>query len=131
MSDCPFCRIASHRTPGAVIYEDDEVMAFLDTRPIRRGHTQVISKRHVESFDELPPELAGRIVGVGQRLARTMKSVYEVERVAFLFTGGDVPHVQAHVVPMHHSADITSVRYIEDAAVLRATAEELTLSPIS
>jgi histidine triad (HIT) family protein len=41
-----------------------------------------------------------------------MKEVYGVERVAFLFTGGDVAHVHAHVVPMHHKTDVTSARYI-------------------
>ena len=40
-----------------------------------------------------------------------MKAVYNVNRVAFLFTGGDVPHAHAHVIPMHEKTDITSARY--------------------
>jgi len=41
-----------------------------------------------------------------------MKEDYHVDRVAFLFTGGDVAHVHAHGVPMHAKTDITSARYI-------------------
>lgn len=52
------------------------------------------------------------MVRLGQRLARKMKVVYKVDLVAFLFTGGDVPHVHAHVLPMHEQTDITSARYI-------------------
>jgi histidine triad (HIT) family protein len=41
-----------------------------------------------------------------------MKHIYGVPRVAFLFTGGDLPHAHAHVVPMHENTDITSRLYI-------------------
>ncbi len=69
-------------------------------------------KKHIESFDLLTPELAAQMVALGQRLARRMKEVFEVDRVAFLFTGGDVPHVHAHVVPIHDATDITSAQYL-------------------
>jgi hypothetical protein len=41
-----------------------------------------------------------------------MREVYGVERVAFLFTGGDVAHVHARVVPLPENTDITSARYL-------------------
>jgi histidine triad (HIT) family protein len=52
------------------------------------------------------------MVLVGQKLATAMKQLYGLPRVAFLFTGGDIPHVHAHVVPMHEKTDVTSRRYI-------------------
>ena len=109
---CSFCRIAADPSSAVVVYEDVDVLAFLDLSPIRTGHTQVIPKAHVESFEQLPEELAIRVLAVGQQLAKRMKRVYDVQRVAFLFTGGDVPHVHAHVVPMHATTDITSERYL-------------------
>jgi catechol 2,3-dioxygenase-like lactoylglutathione lyase family enzyme len=75
---------------------------------------------HYETFDVIPPELAGRIVALGQDLARRMKAAYGVERVAFLFTGGDVPHAHAHVVPMHEKTDVTSARYVVSPPALSA-----------
>jgi len=48
-----------------------------------------------------------------------MKAVYGVDRVAFLFTGGDVPHVHAHVIPMVEGTDVTSARYVVSPEALR------------
>jgi histidine triad (HIT) family protein len=109
---CPFCRIAADATRAVVLYEDADVVAFLDRSPIRQGHTQIISRLHVPTFEQLPAPLAAKILHLGQQLATRMKAVYAVERVAFFFTGGDVPHAHAHVVPMHEKTDITSARYI-------------------
>lgn len=78
----------------------------------------------------MPEATASRIIHVGQRLSRAMKSLYGVERVAFALTGGDHAHVHAHVVPMHDKTDITSRRYIAEEIITfrstpRASDEEL------
>lgn len=122
---CPFCRIAAGSPDAVMVHEDADVVAFLDIAPIRPGHAQVVPRTHVESFERLPPALAARILAVGQALARRMKRVYGVDRVAFLFTGGDVPHVHAHVVPLHAKTDITSLRYLREPQELALGVEHL------
>ena len=112
MAVCPFCEIANRRASAVIVWEDSDIVAFLDTRPIREGHCLIISKSHIESFEEVPGDLAARMMALGQRLARRMKVVYKVDRVAFLFAGSDVPHTHAHIFPMHEKTDITSARYI-------------------
>jgi histidine triad (HIT) family protein len=112
VTDCLFCRIAHRKLEVVVLHEDADLMAFLDIAPIRTGHTQIIPKAHVATFELLAPALAGRMIVLGQQFAQRMKAVYAVDRVAFLFTGGDVAHAHAHVVPMHEKTDITSARYI-------------------
>lgn len=111
---CLFCRIAKGEVPSHAVYEDERLYAFLDINPIRPGHVQIVPREHFAYFDDLPPDLAAEIVQLGQKLSRALKSVYGVKRVAFLFTGGDVPHVHAHVVPMVAGTDITSRRYIAE-----------------
>lgn len=111
--NCIFCRIASGEIPSHVVYEDDQLKAFLDIQPIRPGHVLIVPKTHHDYYDDLPPELASAVVHLGQRLGKAMKATYGVERVGFLFTGTDVAHVHAHVVPMHEKTDITSPIYIE------------------
>jgi histidine triad (HIT) family protein len=118
MSDCLFCRIARKETPAVVLHEDDQLLAFLDIGPIREGHTQIIPKAHFDTFDVLPSELAAQILDLGQQLARRMKEIFGVDRVAFLFTGGDVPHAHAHVVPLKEKTDITSAQYIVERTVV-------------
>lgn len=57
------------------------------------------------------------IGALAQKLARAMKQAYGVKRVGFAFTGGDVPHAHAHVVPLHAHDDLTSRRYIAEEKV--------------
>lgn len=114
MTDCVFCRIAAGTLTAHVVHEDELAVAFLDMHPIRPGHVQVIPREHHACFDDLPAATAGHIVQIGQRLARALKRIHAVPRVAFLFTGGDVAHAHAHVVPMHEKTDVTSRRYVAE-----------------
>ena len=122
---CPFCRIAAGEIQPVTLYEDTDIVAFLDIAPVRPGHTLIITRRHIETFEQLPPELAAKILALAQRLAKRMKEVYGVERVGFVFTGTDVPHAHAHVVPMHEKTDFTSARYITSAGPLEFGSEHL------
>ena len=125
MSDCLFCKIARQEIPAVTLHEDPDLIAFLDLQPVRKGHTLIIPRQHFETFDALPEALAGKIVTLGQKLARRMKEVFGVERVAFLFTGVHVAHAHAHVVPMHEQMDITSQRYIVSPAEVKFSLGQL------
>jgi len=120
-SPCLFCDIAQGRIGATVVLESDRLLAFLDIHPIRRGHVQIIPREHFICFDDLPTDVASEIVAVGQAIARVQKRLYKVDRVAFLFTGGDVAHAHAHVVPMVEKTDITSRRYIQEATLTFAS----------
>jgi histidine triad (HIT) family protein len=123
-NECVFCQIAARRINAHVVHEDDRLVAFLDRGPIRTGHIQIVPRDHFPYFDEAPAEIVCSIVLLGQRIALALKKLYGVPRVAFLFTGGDIPHLHAHVVPMHEKTDITSRRYIaEDRLTFRAIPE--------
>lgn len=115
--NCLFCRIASGGVEAYKLIESDSLVAFLDVNPIRPGHTQIIPKAHYRHFDDMPPEVAAEIIQLGQRIAKAAKAVFKVQRVGFLFTGGDVPHAHAHVVPLVSFDDITSRRYIVQESI--------------
>jgi histidine triad (HIT) family protein len=120
-ADCIFCRIARREITAHIVHEDDRLIAFLDRGPIRPGHTQIVPRDHFPYFDDAPAEIVGAIAQTGQKIARALKRLYRVPRVAILFTGADIAHVHAHVVPMLEKTDITSRRYIvEDAITFHA-----------
>ena len=113
-ADCLFCRIAAGELPAHKVYEDDNILAFLDLHPVRPGHTLIIPKAHHVWFEDLPTDLATRITTCAQGLARAMKRIYDVPRVAMLYTGIHVPHAHAHLVPMHEIHDVSSTAYLKD-----------------
>lgn len=114
---CLFCRIAAREIPAAIVAETETLVAFLDIHPIRPGHVLIVPRQHFAYFDDLPVDLLAEIATLGQRLARAMKEAYGVARVGFAFTGTDVPHVHAHVLPLVRSDDLTSRRYIVEETV--------------
>jgi len=113
-SECLFCRIARKEVPSRTVYESEDVVAFLDIRPIRQGHVLVVPKGHFPYFDDLPPDVAVEVMHVAQRLAPVLRNGFKVERVGLFFTGVDIAHAHAHVVPMAEPTDITSPRYIAE-----------------
>src|SRR5262245_22806550 len=120
--DCLFCRIARGGVPAQIVHQDDKLVAFLDIHPIRPGHVQIVPRDHYAYFDDLPPDLAAAAIQLGQRLAALLKRTEGVRRVSFCFTGGDVAHAHAHIVPLHAPTDITSRRYIvEEQVTFRPT----------
>lgn len=114
---CVFCRIARGEVAAQKVHKGERIVAFLDIRPIRPGHVQIVPREHFDTFDELPEPLAAEILALGQKLAAALKRRQGVRRVAFMFTGGDVAHAHAHVVPMVAPTDITSRRYIAEETV--------------
>ena len=112
--NCLFCRIAAGELPAHKVFEDDHVLAFLDLHPIRPGHTLVIPKAHHVWFEDMPAGLATQVMTCAQQLARGMKQIFKVERVALFYTGIHVPHVHAHVVPMHQPHDVSSQAYMSE-----------------
>ena len=102
MSGCLFCDIIRGTRAAHVVLDADEVMAFLDARPIFKGHTLVVPKAHVETLLDLPDGLAGPLLTSVQRLAAAVESglgaggsfVAVNNRVS-----QSVPHLHVHVVP--------------------------------
>ena len=50
MEDCIFCKIIAGEIPSTKVYEDDEVLAFLDISQVTPGHTLVVPKKHVANI---------------------------------------------------------------------------------
>ena len=102
MSECVFCRIVSGDTPGHVVLETDDLVAFLDTRPVFKGHVLLVPREHVETLPDLPAELGAGFVAASQRLATAVKDGLGAQGsfVAINNTvSQSVPHLHLHVVP--------------------------------
>ncbi|MGY4101304.1 HIT family protein [Nocardia sp. R16R-3T] len=108
MNDCVFCRIAAGQAPATKVYEDDTLCAFLDIRPIARGHTLIIPKRHASELAELDADSGAHIFRAGHRLALAIRrSELAADGANLVLNDGTaafqtVPHVHLHVIPRRH-----------------------------
>ena len=101
---CVFCEIVAGRRPASFVYTDDDVVAFLDIRPLTPGHLLVIPRAHAAGLAELDEGLGARVFTVAQRLAAGLRrSGFCAGSNLFLadgvLAGQEVFHVHLHVIP--------------------------------
>lgn len=103
-------------------------MAFMEMRPIRPGAFIVIPKAHIDHFSDLSDDLCAKVALVAHKLGRTLRPLFQCERVGWVVHGYGVAHAHLNVVPQHHPLDITSARFakVEDGEV-RFSPSRLTL----
>ena len=103
-SACVFCKIVAGEIPALRVYEDDQVLSFLDIGPLAEGHLLVIPKEHHLTLDEMSPEAVGAVTSVLPRLARAVTEItgaagYNVLQNNGQVAGQEVGHVHFHVIP--------------------------------
>lgn len=102
MTDCVFCQIIAGDIAGHVVLETDDLVAFLDTRPVFKGHVLLVPRDHVETLPDLPAALGAGFIAASQRLATAVKDGLGAQGsfVAINNTvSQSVPHLHLHVVP--------------------------------
>jgi histidine triad (HIT) family protein len=124
VTDCPFCLISRGELHAEVVYSDEGIIAILDARPIRPGHTLVMPRRHIRRFYELDDDLAWSLWSAVRRVARQIAERLNPVEVGLVAAGWDVPHTHIHVIPMFDYHDVSSKRILE-GEVVSATPEEL------
>ena len=102
MPDCLFCRIVAGEIAGDVVLETDDLVAFLDHRPVFKGHTLLVPREHVVTLPDLPDRLRDPFLAAGQRLAAAMVEALGAQG-SFVAMNNvvsqSVPHLHMHVVP--------------------------------
>jgi diadenosine tetraphosphate (Ap4A) HIT family hydrolase len=102
---CVFCAIVSGHADAVRVYEDDSFLAFLDIRPIVRGHTLVVPKTHSTDLTDTPAETVAGLVTVGQRIANAARlSELAADGNNIVINDGKaafqtVFHIHLHVAP--------------------------------
>ena len=101
---CLFCKMVTREIPAKILFEDDEVLAFADIRPVAPTHALVIPKRHLTSLNDALPEdaqLLGKLMLVGKRIAEEAGIAQSGFR-AVVNTGANagqsVFHVHLHIL---------------------------------
>jgi histidine triad (HIT) family protein len=133
---CKFCQIIAGEIPAHFVLDTDDVVAFLDHRPLFPGHTLVLPRAHVETLADLPEDRVGPFfrqvqrVEVGVRTAMEAQGSFVAENNV---VSQSVPHLHVHVVPRRRKDGLRGffwprTRYASDgemAAVAARIAERM------
>src|SRR4051812_17836921 len=99
---CPFCRIVAGSDPAHIVVSDDAVVAFLDARPVFKGHVLLVPRDHHETLADLPPAEIEPLFSRAQRLARAVEAGLDAAGTFMAINNRisqSVPHLHVHVVP--------------------------------
>ena len=102
VSDCRFCDIVAGTVPAHVVFTDDVAIAFLDIRPVFKGHVLVAPLEHYVTLADLPAGLVGPLFTRVQRVSAGMPAAFGAQG-SFVgennIVSQSVPHLHVHVVP--------------------------------
>ena len=110
-ANCIFCKIVAGQVPCTKLYEDEDVLAFLDINPVTYGHTLVISKEYYSTFLSTPKAIMNKVMNVAQRIGQVQIEQLGAKGVNILINsyeaaGQVVPHFHVHVIPRYENDNI-------------------------
>ena len=117
--NCIFCKIVSGEIPSVKIYEDEDVLAFLDISQTTKGHTLVIPKMHYDTFLSTPKDLMHKVYNVAQTIGQSQIRNLHAKGVNILSNcyaaaGQTVMHFHVHVIPRYKNHDGLVIEFKEN-----------------
>lgn len=125
-----FARILRGELPAIKVYEDDQVLAFMDIMPQAEGHTLVIPKTPAVTLLDLAPEAAAYTIQIVQKVAQAIETALGAQGIVLMQLSGasagqTVPHVHFHLIPSSvHELGIHAVQ-MGDQDKIKAQAEQI------
>jgi histidine triad (HIT) family protein len=109
---CLFCKIIKKEIPSVTIFEEDDIIAIKDIRPIAPVHILILPKKHIKSvndFKKKDADMIGRMILVAKKIAEDMDTSERGYKLLFRtgeWGGQEVPHVHLHLIggaPLHEN----------------------------
>ncbi len=116
MKDCIFCKIVKGEIPCTKVYEDENILAFLDISQTTIGHTLVIPKEHFDNFLYVPKDLVGKTFSAAQKVAQALSAGLGAKGINIInntneIAGQTVMHFHVHVIPRYSVDDNLKIEF--------------------
>lgn len=130
MENCIFCKIIAGEIPSTKVYEDDDVLAFLDLTQTTKGHTLVVPKQHSRNLLAMSPDeaalLFSKIPQIANKIVKNMDAkgmnvLQNNEEIA----GQSVFHTHVHLIPRYAENDGFVGKFTEHDYDLQAVADQI------
>jgi histidine triad (HIT) family protein len=102
VTDCVFCEIIAGDRPAHVVFADDQAVAFLDARPVFKGHVLVVPRDHVVTLPDLPAAEVGPLFERVRLVSAAVPAALGAQGTFVALNNivsQSVPHLHVHVVP--------------------------------
>lgn len=111
MRECVFCKIIRKEVEASMIYEDADVVAFLDINPLAEGHTLIVPKMHFVDIFDVDPLILERLGVLSKSIAQRMRDILGVNGVYLFNSSGfsterSYQHFHMHVIPRKGKDDL-------------------------
>jgi histidine triad (HIT) family protein len=102
--NCIFCDIVNKKEKAEILFENNNIISFLDIRPINFGHALVIPKNHYENFLSVPAKILCELIETTQSLSRYIKEGLDADGFNIIVNNGaaagqTVYHFHFHIIP--------------------------------
>lgn len=105
-----FTKIINGDIPAHKVAENESYLAFLDIRPLAKGHTLVVPKAEIDYLFDLDDDQIGGLMAFAKRVAKGLEATVDCKRVGVMVIGTEVPHAHVHLVPFQKEAQIDITR---------------------
>ena len=104
MDNCIFCKIVKGEIPCTKIYEDEDLLAFLDIAPVNIGHSLVVPKEHYVNIYETPEEMVAKMMKAAKKISYAIKDGLGADGINVTMNndsaaGQVVLHSHIHIIP--------------------------------
>ena len=107
-----FTKIINGEIPCYKIAETKDFLAFLDIRPIKRGHVLCIPKQEVNYIFDLDDKTYVGLMRFSKKVAKAIKKVIPCKRIGIVVIGLEVPHAHVHLIPLDAIADVNFTNFL-------------------
>jgi histidine triad (HIT) family protein len=125
--ECVFCQILAGERPAAIVAHEEAALAFLDARPLFKGHVLVIPTQHTGTLLDLPEERIGPFFSVVKRVARAVETGLSADGTFVAMNNKvsqSVLHLHVHVVPRRRKDGLRGFFWPRDPYETDAEREE-------
>ncbi len=127
---CVFCEIIKGAIPADKIYEDDDVLSFLDIKPNNPGHTLVIPKKHFQNLEDIDDLALSKLIIAVKKVGQMLKEKLGVLAYNVVVNNGPlagqiVPHIHFHLIPRYLNDGLRFCEKVEGSKIVKLSTEEI------
>ena len=132
MNSCIFCKIINKEIPGHILFENENVLVFLDISQTTKGHTLIIPKKHRTDIFEMQAEEMSQLFSIVPKIANALKIAFDINGLNIVnnnevIAGQTVFHYHVHLIPRYEKSDSFHIDYtnnmekysVEDLSALK------------